>query len=137
MRPPTNSPLSELVENEVVQIWSNGIQELYKMTLENGYEIISTKTHKYFSENNEEVEMQNLDIGDKIWILDNDKLRLEIIKDKQFYGEDDTYDMEMKEPFRNYVADNIVVHNTGGQNVKRWIMGSGVRIGGGSGGLGI
>jgi len=132
-----NLETNELVENEVIQIWSNGIQELYKMTLENGYSIITTKTHKYFNENNDEIELQNLEIGDKIWILDNDKLRLEVIKEKQLYGEADTYDMEMKEPFRNYIADNIVVHNTGGQNVKRWIMGSGIRIGGGSGGLGI
>jgi intein/homing endonuclease len=132
-----NLETNELIENEVVQIWSNGIQELYKMTLENGYEEISTKTHKYFNEKNEEIELQNLEIGDKVWVRnDENKLYLESIKQKEYFGAEDTYDMEMKEPFRNYIANNIVVHNTGGQNVKRWIMGSGIRIGGGSGGMG-
>jgi hypothetical protein len=132
-----NLKTNELIENEVVQIWSNGVQELYKMTTVK-HEEISTKTHKYFNEKNEEIELQNLEIGDKIWVYDEakTKLYLEEITNKEYYGNGDTYDMEMKEPFRNYIANNIVVHNTGGQNVKRWIMGSGIRIGGGSGGMG-
>jgi len=82
-------------------------------------------------ENGEEIELQNLEINDKIWIMnENKELCLESVKVKEYFGEDETYDMEMKEPFRNYISQNIVVHNTGGQNVKRWIQGSGMRMGG-------
>ena len=123
---------NKLIENEVVKVWTNGIQELYKLTTKNGKECISTKTHIYFNNKNEEVQLQNLVKGEMIWVLDENNLELylEEFEKMEYFGEDETYDMEMKEPFRNYIADNIVVHNTGGANIKRWVMGtSTIRVG--------
>lgn len=118
-----NLETNEIIENNVVKVWSNGEQELFELTLTNGYSIISTKTHKYFNESNDEIELQNLNKGDKIWIFDKNLILQEIEK-CVFYGKAQTFDMEMNEPYRNYIANNIVVHNTGGANIKRWIMGT-------------
>jgi len=115
--------------NEVLKVWSNGVQELFKMNLDNGSEIICTKTHKFFNEECKELELQQLEIGQKIWVKKNDLLVLASVLNKEFYGHDETYDMEMSEPYRNYVAENIIVHNTGGQNIRRWISGGPFRIG--------
>jgi intein/homing endonuclease len=124
---------NNLIQNEVMKVWSNGEQELFKLTLENDYEIICTETHKFFDEKNKENELNKFSTGDFIWIEHNNILIMEKIKKIEKYGKEITYDMEMKEPFRNYIANRFVVHNTGGANIKRWIGGgiglSGVRVG--------
>lgn len=120
-----NLDTGELIENGVTKIWMNGKQELFKTILSDGKEIISTKTHKFFNNKFEEIEQQYLSIGMEIWIKDNLGLYLMKVVGKEYFGEDETFDMEMNNPFRNYVANDIVVHNTGGQNIRRWITGSG------------
>lgn len=115
----------KLVENGVTKIWMNGKQELYKMSFDNGRDIITTKTHKFFNIEFEEIEQQYLEVGDVVWVKGKNELVVSKILSKEYFGEDETFDMEMNEPFRNYIANDIVVHNTGGQNIRRWISGSG------------
>lgn len=115
---------NQLVINEVNRIWYNGLQELYKMKTEKS-EIICTETHKFYNVQSEEKMLKELKIGDEIWINENDELILDKIASIDYFGKDETYDMEMTNPYRNYLANDFIVHNTGGQNIRRWIAGSG------------
>jgi len=42
------------------------------------------------------------------------------VKTIKYWGKDETYDLEMCGIYKNYVANDFVVHNTSGQNIKRW-----------------
>jgi|GEM_PF-1387240 len=108
-----------LFKNKVKAIWSNGIQELYTLSVDNK-NIRCTNTHRFFDENFENIQLKDLICGQKIWIKNDNILTLSAIKDIQYFGKHNTYDLEMCGDNRNYIADDIVVHNTSGQNIKRW-----------------
>lgn len=122
---------NELVKNFVTKIWCNGEQELYELVLDNDITIKATHKHLFYDKDNNEIEMGMLKIGQEIWFKKIYNIELAKVLKIEYFGKGMTYDMEMTEPYRNYIANNIVVHNTGGQNIKRWIAtGSTVRMGG-------
>jgi hypothetical protein len=112
---------NKLFVNDVMAIWSNGKQDLYKIKLSKDYEIECTKTHKFFYDDNSEVMLQDLDLNEKIWVKNNKNvLKLAKIIDIDYSGKFETYDLQMRPSYCNYIANNIVVHNTSGQSIKRW-----------------
>ena len=87
---------NKLICNDVINIWRNGIQELFKMTLANDYEIYCTKAHKFFNKDKDEIKLEDLTTGDSIYVKNGQNIELVEIKNKEYFGEDETYDMEMK-----------------------------------------
>jgi len=105
--------------HEIEKIVYSGKKELYKITTLKGLTIKSTldhefKTHKYlYSPNTGYASLSQLEIGCFVLVVYDSKIVLDVITDIQYYGVDDTYDIIMKEPYRNFIANNFVVHNSG------------------------
>lgn len=112
------------------------IDEVYglKRTNSNGY----TKVSKYYQrkyicsvcgEHSDKTEIHHIDRNPKNFTPENlielcetchkrahkgaavKAVKPSVIKSIEYYGKEDVYDIEMKEPYHNYVANGFVVHN--------------------------
>jgi len=102
----------EFESRPIYDVVKTGTQECYKVTTKYNH-LVSTMDHKYYVGNREFKELRELKVGDTLYTKFND----ELIEDKIVYiecvGMKDTYDIKCVEPLNNYVANNILVHNSG------------------------
>lgn len=94
----------------VKEVIYSGKKPVYKLTLENGLNINVTEDHEIFTINRGFVPFNDL-------IIDTDEVlcyqTTSKVIAKEYVGIKDTYDIKMDEPYHNFVANNIVVHNCG------------------------
>lgn len=122
------SKWAKIIVNEIKDIYKTGKKKLFETKLKSGKIIKTTKEHKFFINNFEEKLLNELKAGDYIatnsYNLDNN-LKYEEIESIEYVGEYDTYDIEMESPHNNYIANDIVVHNShsaGYAFVALWTM---------------
>lgn len=115
-----------IINQPIADVVKTGLKECFKVTTKNGKVLVSTKDHKYYTENSNFLALEDLKVGDTIYSYltdDNDaslKNRYEnsqIAEDEIIsivsVGERETYDIKCFTPFNNYIANDIVVHNSG------------------------
>ena len=114
----------------VTNVFYNGKKEVYKICTKNGFELKSTKDHKYLTQRGW-VELQDITEDDYLFVpekinIDSNKristsqsfnyilpseCKKEIkVKDIKYIGVEDVYDIEV-ENTHNFVANGITVHN--------------------------
>lgn len=123
-------------QNKIKKVYKQGVQKTWTLKTENGLTIRATEDHpfKVLNENGRGdvkkdnfVHLSKLVVGDEIMFRDLDYEELDESHKRfnncgygytkvvsiEYYGEEMTYDIEMDSENKNYVANNLVVHNTG------------------------
>jgi len=127
--------LSFVLEQPILQVVNSGSKECFEIVTELGKKIKTTKDHKYFVGNRVFKSLGELNIGDSIFILENgsgffnDKPHsdecYETFQDKIIsitpIGIQETYDIKCFMP-NNYIANDIVVHNSGKTSIMLQLM---------------
>ena len=94
----------------VKEVIYSGKKPVYKLILENGLNINVTEDHEIFTINRGFVPFCELTIDtDEVLCYQTTSK----IVGKEYVDVKDTYDIKMDEPYHNFVANNIVVHNCG------------------------
>ena len=106
--------------DKVKNVFYNGYKPVWLVKTKSGKMLKTTDTHEFVLLNSNKI-MKDLKIGDKLLVSD---LKYEeryskgysVYEDeiilKKFSGIEKTYDLEMENENHNYVANNIVVHNS-------------------------
>lgn len=108
-----------IVKNKIVDVVNTGKKLTYKITTEKGHTLISTPEHKFYIGNNKFKCLEKLKLNDVVFIHNNipNDLRFKVIQDKIIkinkYKVIETYDIKCSFPYNNYIANNLVVHNSG------------------------
>lgn len=104
-----------IIQNEITNVVHCGVQECFTVKTATGNCINATANHKFWN-GSRFVKLSDLVVGDVAFIHDND-LRFvavpDVITEINPCGQHDTYDLQMKDPYRNYIANHFVVHNSG------------------------
>ena len=98
--------LSDVGYVKVNKLFNQGKKECYKIILENNSELILTQDHKLYTENG----MKPMrDCMEEIIIT---KSGTSFIKEKQFYGNVDCYDLSVENEHHRFYANDICVSNS-------------------------
>ena len=61
-----NTDVGEFFSNRIVEVFNNGIADIYEVITEKGYKIKATGTHRFMDDVGEWKELDNFDVGDLI-----------------------------------------------------------------------
>lgn len=113
-----------LVEREVIDSYRVGKREVYQLRLKSGYQVQCTLNHRFLDKGTKLFkELARFEAGDEIGYLDeNGKPKFSRIESIIFIGEKETYDLEV-EGAENFIANNILVHNSGKSETVATISG--------------
>lgn len=113
-----------LVEREVIDSYKVGRREVYRLRLKSGYQVQCTLNHRFLDMGTKMFkELTKFEAGDEIGYLDeNGKTKFSRIKSITFMGDKETYDLEV-EGAENFLANNILVHNSGKSETVATISG--------------
>lgn len=125
----------KLVDDRIINIFSTGTKPIYKVTLKNGSHIKTTKNHPFFTLKGW-TKLENIEKGDKVATIRNcatnlqDCLLQDIsssdlfwdeIKEVEYTGEEEVYDITT-EKTHNFIANNIILHNSLEQDIDQAII---------------
>ena len=96
--------------NTVKNVIFSGYKPVFKLVLDNGLFINATEDHEILTTNRGFIQLKDLLIDEDTILCYQTYGKL---IGKEYVGVKATYDLVMKEPYRNFVANNIVVHNCG------------------------
>jgi SNF2 family DNA or RNA helicase len=107
--------------HKIKNVLFQGKQKVCRIETESGKSLIATNDHPLMNKNNKWVALKDLNIGDFVIVNDGKFLSLmstipkaeKIIKKELLKEKEDVYDIVMEDPYRNFVANGIVVHNSG------------------------
>lgn len=105
---------NNVISNIVVDVIKSGLKTVFKLKTSNAM-IEATKDHKFFN-GIEYVSLESLSVGDQIMMCDNEfskEARYDQVISIELEGERLTYDIKMLDPYNNFIADKLVVHNSG------------------------
>lgn len=101
--------------NKIVDIRTAGVRDTYRVTLESGIYVVATLNHKFPTPDGEK-HLSDLSIGDMLYVSEKrvgHTTHLEKIISIEFEKTQMTYDVEMADPYHNFVLDNgMVVSNS-------------------------
>jgi flavin-dependent thymidylate synthase len=123
-----NEETNEILSTEIVNIWSNGNKEVFELTLENDFTIKLTADHECLTNNgwqqlknalNLEVEVNSEHVpvvvkyDDTVLFAVENENNSDFIKVKsiKYVGIEEVFDLTVKGPYHNFVANGLVVHN--------------------------
>lgn len=106
---------SVVKRNKIVDIRTAGVRDTYRVTLESGISVVATLNHKFPTPDGEK-HLSDLSIGDMLYVSEKrvgHTTHLEKIISIEFEKTQMTYDVEMADPYHNFVLDNgMVVSNS-------------------------
>lgn len=121
-----------IIENDIVDVMYKGTQPVYELITKLGYSIKATEDHEFMTNLDNFKQLKDLNIGDSIMVNGRGKvlnidesdldtlqyqydINISAITDEiisiQYVGEESVYDIQMKKPYHNFIANGIVVHN--------------------------
>ena len=106
-------------QNRIVNVYKNGRQECFRVETASGAVVEATAEHKFFV-GVKFVPLKELEVGHAV-TLHNTHNQVDalgyVVPDEivsiTSVGERETYDLRVEAPFNNYVANGLVVHNSG------------------------
>ena len=104
----------KIIHCKILKLYRQPINEMmHNIILENGSQIKMTKQHHLLKKMISGYSWENnFDIGDEIYVYDNDDIIFSKIKDvKEYYHNGYVYDLEV-EKYHNYIANGMITHNT-------------------------
>jgi hypothetical protein len=99
----------------VSHTFNNSIQDVYKITLSSGFSIECTSNHPILTQSNNKLQYLSIDDGLAVGtscIFYYKRVLSDQITEIKYVGKQQTYDITI-ENFHNFIANNIVVHNSG------------------------
>jgi len=110
----------------IVDVVKTGIKRCYQLTTAENHKIITSKDHKFYTGYGEFLPLEELNEGDIVYVHTNlgDSSYPEEIKSIVNVGERNTYDIKCAYPYNNYIANNIVVHNSGKSSIMALMLAS-------------
>jgi RecA/RadA recombinase len=135
--------------NRILNVVQSGIKECFCVETESGKVLVATAEHKFWT-GVRFVPLAELAVGDTVYVHNNTRLRKtesdkqvqrlqgelryiavpDTIRRIEAVHERETYDLVMAEPFRNFVAAGIVVHNSGKSTLATSCLGNTLLSGG-------
>ena len=104
---------TEIIWQKVKNVWCTGKKATYELITESGRKIRATGTHKFLTLKGW-IPLDDLNKGTKILVNDKDYIpHYEKISSIFLKTIEKVYDIECEEPYHNFVANNIIVHNSG------------------------
>lgn len=115
---------NKFVKREVIDSYKVGRREVYKLRLKSGDTIECTLNHRFLEKHSKLFkELSRFEAGDEIgYINSKGKPRFSRIDEIRFVGDKETYDIEV-EGAENFIANNILVHNSGKSETVATISG--------------
>lgn len=108
-----------MIFHKMNNIISSGIKKVYLLTLEDNISIKATATHKFLDINKTWIKLKDLKIGQEILCEAPNSPRMEVwrkIISITPIGQEETYDIQCEKPYHNFIANGIIVHNSGKTN---------------------
>jgi len=111
----------KVFHNPIFDVVNPGKKECFEVITEMGNDIITTKDHKFLSLGNNYIPLSDLKPGSNIFVVgDNGHIHdnsntivMDTIIGINSVGIKETYDIKCFYPYNNYIANDIVVHNSG------------------------
>jgi hypothetical protein len=102
----------KLIKNKIIDITFSSNLPVYNVETETGEKVKCTLNHKFPTPNGNKL-LSELTIGDELYVNDNYNTKLSKIKSITYLHEEDTYNIEMADPYHNLLMnDGIVVCNS-------------------------
>lgn len=132
----------EFYQNQLLGVVHNGEAEVFEVTTESGFVIRATLNHRFMDSSREYRELSEFAPGDKIAVhkVSTDALQsgspqcvsFDPIKSILPAGFEPVYDLQLRKPNHNFVANGFVSHNSGPIPLMQSIneMGRNIRQGG-------
>lgn len=99
---------------KLINIWSNGIKDVYRLTTVSGNFIKATLNHRFLTPEGW-VPLKNIKPGDILYEMRKWDRGYPIYEDEvvsiEYAGREETFDLEVEE-HHNFIANNIVTHNS-------------------------
>ena len=92
--------------------WNNEKTKTYKIKTKSGKEIIASANH-IFPVNNSFQQLSNISIGDMLYVMENNDIKMEKIISIEEYDIIDTIDIELDSENKLFFANDILTHNSG------------------------
>jgi len=104
----------KLITNDFENVFYNGKKKVYEVKTRKGYSIKTTDKHRFMMSDGVFRELKDISVGEFLYLneTDSDYTHLDEIISIEECGVEDVYDIEMKAPYHNYVANGFVVHNS-------------------------
>lgn len=119
-----------VISNKIKNVIKSGKKDIYEVTTENNFKLKSTLDHKFYVGQNLYKKLEDLKVDDLIYVHNNTRFKksenknfkykpIVVVKDRikniKYIGKEETYDIQCEEPYNNFIAQGIVVHNSGGK----------------------
>lgn len=101
---------NRIIKNEVIEVFSKGIQPVYQVKTRLGYTIKCTLEHQFLS-NGIYTKLKDLFINSEVMVIGT-KIIPDRITSIEYIKEDEVFDIEMKQPYHNYIVNGFVTHNS-------------------------
>lgn len=96
--------------NTVKKVINSGFKPVFKLILSNGLFINATEDHEILTTNRGFVPLKELKVDEDNIVCYQTSSK---VVGKEYVGIKETFDIIMEEPYRNFVVNNITVHNCG------------------------
>lgn len=96
--------------NTVKKVINSGFKPVFKLILSNGLFINATEDHEILTTNRGFVPLKELKVDKDNIVCYQTSSK---VVGKEYVGIKETFDIIMEEPYRNFVVNNITVHNCG------------------------
>jgi len=109
---------------EIQNAWRSGVKTTYTVTTESGRTLRATGEHPFLTERGW-LRLDQLEVGDQLHVRGTQtsrgprapkshyRIERERVASVALYGQEETFDIEVKGDPHNFLANGIVVHNTG------------------------
>jgi superfamily II DNA or RNA helicase len=105
-------PNGQLRLNTIENVLDKGVRPVVTLTLESGKTVTCTYDHKIARPGFEWTPAEKLQVGDEV-LINGTPVKADQVVKIEDAGEQRVYDLVMANPARNFVANGIVVHNSG------------------------
>lgn len=114
-----------MIPNRIVRGWANGVAKVFELVTASNRSIRATAQHRFMLPDRTYVRLDALSPGDAIAVVgsvgkgaERKRLRYwnlkpDVIRTIREVGKAETFDLEMEPSAPNYIANEIVVHNSG------------------------
>jgi hypothetical protein len=108
--------LGELIETKVLHKVNNGVQDVYKLEID-GSHVIATSTHPFLVYNIDNDTIEYVDLADiapgkHFAITPERENEYQYIFNVEYVGKREVFDIEIDHPCHNFIANEMVIHNT-------------------------
>ena len=106
----------QIFSQNIIDVVKTGTKKCFLLTTMNGYQITASEDHKFYIGNQNFLPLKELTTDNSVYIAIptiNNSIHSDKIKSIKCIGDKETYDIKCLYPNNNYIANNIVVHNSG------------------------